>query len=345
MPHQEAQVSLLNIMMTRGKSMLPRLFYWLGPLLALSLVCCQREVTKKAQGFQGVIELDAYHFGFEASGRVGAVAVERGARVAPGELLASLEGSLLQKVIEMRTAEYKVANAQLSLLQAGARTEDVAALSAKLSAAKKTEATLQTNLTRQKRLVAEGAATAVSLDSLTAELSRAQGERKVLEQQLKTANSGARPEELEAGQARIEGSKAALALEEERLARYSIYSTTKGRVIEVNLKPGEIIAAGMPVITIADTTHPYVDIFVPQGDTAGILLGLHATVRVDAQTEPFEGYVEGISHQVEFTPRFLFSERERPNLVIRVKIRINDPKELLLAGLPAFVTLDKGAPP
>ena len=36
--------------------------------------------------------------------------------------------------------------------------------------------------------------------------------------------------------------------------------------------------------------------------------------------------------------RFLFSERERPNLVVRVRVRIEAPDGDLHAGLPAFAT-------
>jgi hypothetical protein len=58
---------------------------------------------------------------------------------------------------------------------------------------------------------------------------------------------------------------------------------------------------------------------------------------------PLGGHVEFISPRTEFTPRFLFSERERPNLVIRVRVRIDDPKEQLLSGLPAFVSFGPAA--
>jgi hypothetical protein len=48
--------------------------------------------------------------------------------------------------------------------------------------------------------------------------------------------------------------------------------------------------------------------------------------------------VERINSKAEFTPRFLFSERERENLVIRVRVRIDDREHVLRAGVPAFVT-------
>ena len=47
-----------------------------------------------------------------------------------------------------------------------------------------------------------------------------------------------------------------------------------------------------------------------------------------------------IGRRTEFTPKFLFSDRERPNLVLRVRIRVHDPERRLRAGLPAFVTIE-----
>jgi hypothetical protein len=55
--------------------------------------------------------------------------------------------------------------------------------------------------------------------------------------------------------------------------------------------------------------------------------------------EALPGSVEHIARQTEFTPRYLFSERERPNLVVRVRVRIADPAQRLRAGVPARVEL------
>jgi hypothetical protein len=49
--------------------------------------------------------------------------------------------------------------------------------------------------------------------------------------------------------------------------------------------------------------------------------------------------VENVARATEFTPRFLFSERERANLVVRVRVRVDDPAQRLHAGVPAFVEL------
>jgi HlyD family secretion protein len=105
------------------------------------------------------------------------------------------------------------------------------------------------------------------------------------------------------------------------------------------VEAGEIVSPGVPVLTVADTRRPYADLFVPQGDIAGIAPGRAAEVHVDALAEPLPARVEYVEQRTEFTPRFLFSEGERPNLVIRVRVRIDDPNRKLSAGLPAFVYL------
>jgi hypothetical protein len=59
-------------------------------------------------------------------------------------------------------------------------------------------------------------------------------------------------------------------------------------------------------------------------------------VRVDASSAPLPGSVEYVAPDTEFTPKFLFSDRERPHLVIRVRVRVQDPERKLHAGVPAF---------
>jgi HlyD family secretion protein len=163
----------------------------------------------------------------------------------------------------------------------------------------------------------------------------------MLQQRLKQLHEGARPEELAAADAEVRAAEAAVAAEQERLALYSLLCSERVTVLDVPVRVGEVLAAGATVVTVADTTHPYVDVFVPQQDLSGLAVGLPARVHVDAEGEPFEGRIEHIAPTTEFTPRFLFSPKERPNLVVRVRVRIEDPRERLHAGVPAFATFGR----
>jgi HlyD family secretion protein len=112
-------------------------------------------------------------------------------------------------------------------------------------------------------------------------------------------------------------------------------------VLDVHAEPGEVVAAGAPVLTVADPQRIHADIFVAQGRLGGVDVGDRVRAQADGVPGVLEGSVEHISRRTEFTPRFLFSERERPNLVVRVRVRIDDPKQLLHAGVPVFVAIDR----
>jgi hypothetical protein len=51
--------------------------------------------------------------------------------------------------------------------------------------------------------------------------------------------------------------------------------------------------------------------------------------------------VESVSPDTEFTPKFLFSDRERPHLVVRVRVRVEDPQRRLHSGVPAFAQVER----
>jgi HlyD family secretion protein len=319
---------------------------WSG-VLAVALAAASLGCRAEAAGpepLQGVVELDERVLAFEVAGRLRTVGVARGAAVKAGAPVATLNDSLDRPTREARAEDLHAAEAQLALLKAGSRPEDVRATEVQLAAAREVEALVRKNLARQRVLVDAGTIGAAATDDLEAQLARAEGERQSLEQRLRVQKLGARPQELDVAAARVAGAKQALAAADQRLARFALAAPVDGVVLDVHQGPGELCAAGTPVATIGDVAHPFVDVFVPQGALSGVTVGLPASVRVDSELEPLHGQIEDVGRRTEFTPRYLFSPRERPNLVVRVRVRVDDPAQKLHAGVPAFVTLDHATP-
>jgi HlyD family secretion protein len=140
--------------------------------------------------------------------------------------------------------------------------------------------------------------------------------------------------------ARAGAAAAGESLATQRVDLYHLHAPAAGVVLDVVVEPGEVVAAGAPVVVVADPAHPFADVFVPQADLGGVRVGQPARVEVDGDRRRFAGRVEHVARRAEFTPRFVFSESERPNLVIRVRVRIDDPEHRLHAGVPAFVALE-----
>lgn len=303
---------------------------------------CRRAEASAPSGLQGVVEFDDRALGFELGGRVATLSVERGQSLAVGQVVATLDDGLERPALDARAAELAAARAQLRLLQAGTRREDIRGVEAQLTAARASEAVIVRSLERSQRLAAQGAVPVAGIDDLEAQRARARGERGALEERLAAMRNGARSQELAAAQARVDAAAAALSAEEARLARYTLRAQHAGVVLERHVEAGEVAAAGVPVVTVADTNHPYVEVFVPQASVAAVALGAPVAVRVDGDTTRYAGRVEFVGRRMEYTPRFLFSPRERPNLVVRVRVRVDDPGGRLHAGVPATVEVGRG---
>ncbi len=309
--------------------------------MALPAACARRATVPP--GFQGIVEYDERVVAFEVPGRIAKLDVHRGDVVKDGDKLAELDDSLEVLVRDARKSEVDGARADLALLEAGARSEDIQSAAADLRSATAAEDLAHKNLDRAKQLFETKSIAQAELDRGQADLDRATGTRTALEQRLAALRHGARPQEIARAKARLASAESAADLEDERLSRYAVRSHHAGAVLDVHVEEGELAAVGTPVATIADVNHPYADVFVPQGEMDGVKIGDKATVRVDATSQAFTGKVEYIAHRTEFTPRFLFSEQERPNIVIRVRVRIDDPGERLHAGVPAFATIERNS--
>ncbi len=289
-----------------------------------------------------MVEFDERVLAFEVGGRVMHVDVERGDSVKAKARLASLDDSLELTARAAREAEADAAAAQVSLLKAGSRPQEIRSVAAQVRAARASEALLAKNAKREQGLLAKGVSTQSAVDEIEARLSEATAQRQSLEHRLQLLREGARKQEIQGAEAKATAADKAVSLENQRLGRYELHALADGTVLDVHVEPGEVVGPGSPVVTLADTHHPYADVFVPQGEIDEIHVGDKAVVHVDSLPDTVGGHVEDIARRTEFTPRFLFSERERPNLVVRVRVRIDDPKQRLHAGLPAFVDIARG---
>lgn len=292
------------------------------------------------EGYQGLIEFDEQLVASEVGGRVSDVLVRRGAMVSDQQELIRLDPTFAELAYEARNQLEASSRAELALLQAGASSEDVEATAAAVRGMRARMDYARRSAARARSLGESGSIARNAVDRATTELEAAAAEHRSLERQLASLRRGSRPEQVAALTARVAALSAETALEQEKLARHTLRSKGEGMVVDVSVQRGELVAVGTPCVTVADVTHPYADVFVPEAELDGIRLGSRATLRIDGTEDSFAGVVEYIAPRPEFTPRFLFSEAERTQLVFRVRVRVDDATARLHAGVPAFVQID-----
>lgn len=311
----------------------------LALMSAVLLSACGNAAARQPERLQGIVEHEERILAFEVGGRVKELPLERGQTVSGGGVLGVLDDGLERPLRDARAAELAAVTAQLRLVEAGPRGEEIRGVRAQITALRREREIAQTALDRQLALAASGAAAAARRDEIDTQIASLDGHTQSLSQQLLALRRGARSEEVDAAEARVEASSAALTAIDARLARFTLYSPMNATILDRHVSVGEVVAPGTPAFTIADLDRPYVDVFVPEGRMRAIRVGMSAEVHVDGMHAAMRGRVEHVSNRTEFTPRFLFSEKERPNLVLRVRIRIEDPRHQLFAGVPAFVSI------
>lgn len=287
---------------------------------------------------QGVVEFDERTLAFELPGHLSELTVAEGDVVIEAAPVAKLDDTLETLTKERAEADSRYAQATLDLLRAGARPREVAIVRADLHSAREELALARREQERADALAIGGSIPLADQDRATTAATAAFERVRHLEQQLGLVRDGARPEELEGAEARLDASRAQVKHAVAMLERHTLLSPLAGQVVETHADVGEFVGAGAPVVTVADIGHPYVDVFVPEATVGEARVGRSAVVRVDSSDARLDGEIEHIGRRTEYTPRYLFSPDERVNLVIRVRVGIDDPQHRLRAGTPAFVS-------
>jgi HlyD family secretion protein len=298
--------------------------------------CRRRDVTEGR--YQGMIEHERRDLAFETPGRLVELRVRRGQAVRAGEIVARQDDALDRDSRAVDGRGVAVAQAELDLVKAGSRAEDVRAAEAQLAAARVAEKEAQTDLERQRMLVAKGARAPAGIEAPEAQVAAATAARRSQEERLRALRRGARVEEINRAAARVAQATEVVQVGTARVQKRTLTAPIDGIVQDLYVEPGEIAGAGLPVLSIADVRHPYADVFVPVREAPKVKVGGAARLRVEGLAEEVAGVVELVYPEAEFTPRFVFSPRERPNLTIRVRVRFDDPGGGLHAGLPAYVS-------
>lgn len=153
--------------------------------------------------------------------------------------------------------------------------------------------------------------------------------------------AGPRREEIADARAQSAEAQARLTQLKVSLAEGEVLAPAKTVVETLSVRPGDLLTPNQTVARLLESDQIFVRIYVPEPQLGLVRVGQPAKLKVDSFTELFDGVVEQINSQGEFTPRNVQSRDERNHLVFGVKVRINNRGGKLKAGMAADVTLEK----
>ncbi len=154
-------------------------------------------------------------------------------------------------------------------------------------------------------------------------------------QQLLKSGTGTQ-KDFDSAQAALREAEARVVSSQTRLTRRKLASPVTGTVQQVFFRPGEVVAAGKPVLALLPPGNMKVRFFVPETELAKITYGDRVDVNCDACGAGIQARVSFISRSVEYTPPVIFSLEERAKLVYLVEALPTEPARLRL-GQPVDV--------
>ncbi|MFI5389519.1 MAG: HlyD family secretion protein, partial [Candidatus Eremiobacterales bacterium] len=152
--------------------------------------------------------------------------------------------------------------------------------------------------------------------------------------------AGTRPDQLQQAKAAARVADANVAAAAARLDEARVAAPADGVVDGLDLRPGDLVAPGAAVAQVDEFGDPWVRIYVTQSDMQNVKVGAAVRVRSDALAgRTFDGHIETIDAQAQFTPRDVQTAEDRADLAFGVKVRIADPGRALRAGTTVDVAL------
>ena len=306
-------------------------------MAVLALTACGNGNTGKLQGW---VEGDFVFVGPDDAGRVETLSVREGDTVAAGAPLFAVDADLQSSDVNTATAQVAEARARLERLEAAQqRKEEVAVLQAQ---EKRAEAMLQLStaeLDRQQQLTSRGAGTQAALDTAKSNFNRDKAALDQVSQQITVARLSAREEDIAAARQALAAAEARRTNAETKLARRKLVSPVSGPVQQIYYRPGELVPAGRPVVSILPPGNIKVRFFVGEAMLPKVALGDAVQVTCDGCREPVPAKVSFIARAAEYTPPVIYSLEERNKLVFMVEARTDRPDGLRV-GQPVSVALE-----
>ena len=157
---------------------------------------------------------------------------------------------------------------------------------------------------------------------------------------LDLAVQGYRDEDVEKARAGVAAAESTLAAADRRLEELVIRSPVAGIVEAITLRPGALVAANTPALSLLDPSRLWVRAYVPENRLT-LTIGQQVSVRVDPfPDETFGGRVSFIAREAEFTPANVQTPEERSKQVFRIKVDLVDGLTRLRPGMSADLLLE-----
>ena len=201
------------------------------------------------------------------------------------------------------------------------------------------------------RALARVAAAQACLDQLIAgsrkeDIAEAAAELKRCRASALLLQNGSRYEDIAEAEAALAENRGKFHEVEAQLREATLVAPEQALVEVLSVRKGDVVTPNQTIVRVLRADDLWVKVYVPETELHRVRLGQKVAVGVDGYPgKRFEGKVEQIASESEYTPRNVQSADERQHQVFGVKVRVANPDGMFKSGMAATVLFAPAPPP
>jgi multidrug efflux pump subunit AcrA (membrane-fusion protein) len=260
--------------------------------------------------------------------------VNRGDHVKQGQLLAELESSDLAAAVADAKGALDQAEAGYRNTSAATVPDEVVKSQQDVQAAKQSMDAAQALLQSREQLFKEGALAKRQVDEAAVAYAQAKSQYQTAQKHLESIESVGRHEEVKGAAGQLDSAKGKYAAALAQLSYAQIKSPISGVVVDRPVFPGEMAAAGTPLITVMDVSSVIARVNVSQAQASHVRIGQPASIAATDGSQQVTGKVSVVSPAIDPAAT-----------TVEIWVRATNPGERLRPGGTVHVTINAGIIP
>ena len=266
------------------------------PAVPVQVVTVQKKTIQRTVTAEAILfPLQQAAITPKISAPVKAFYVKRGSRVHKGQLLAVLENSDLAAAAQENKGSYDQAQAAYETTTVSDLPQEVQKAQLDAQAAKELFTAQQKIYNSRQELFQQGAMPRKELDQAGVDLTNARNQYEIAQKHLDALMAVGKQQQLKSAAGQLESAKGKYLGAAAQLSYSEIRSPIDGVVTDRPLYPGEMAAAGTPLLTVMDISQVIARAHIPQPEAALLKVGDKATITVPGQENPIEGKITVVS--------------------------------------------------
>ena len=221
----------------------------------------------------GVVRATEVRVEPEVDGQLISIAVEKGARVHAGDVLAKLSAVELTAQADQARAALASATANRNNVYAGVRREQVDSLKAEIAKANARLEYVRAQLKRTSTLASQNFESQQALDQAENDAASARADVAKAQANYDAAVAGPTREERAIADAQVLAASAAVAVLERRLEKTILHAPADGVVSVIAAEVGENIRAGQPILMVEASGKQWLSFNVREDHLSGLAVG------------------------------------------------------------------------